>query len=125
MTRAEKWMLYLFLAPSLLMLLTFTIAPALWSTCFSFTDIALTGLKAMNFNFVGLQQYGGLFRDPDFFHSVGLTLGFAVSTIVGQFSLGLMAALLLSRSRLRGQNLLLAAIVLPMVIPTIVQAPMC
>jgi multiple sugar transport system permease protein len=124
MTRAEKWMLYLFLAPSLLMLLTFTIAPALWATYVSFTDLALTGPKAMNFNFVGLQQYGRLFRDPDFFHSVGLTFGFAAGTIVGQFSLGLMAALLLSRRRLRGQNLLLADIVLPMVIPAIVQALM-
>lgn len=122
MTRIQSKTLFLFLAPALFMILLFTILPALWAIYVSFTDLALSGPKAMNFKFIGLGNYIKLFGDDRFHHSLWLSLEYTFYTNLGQFILGLSAALVLNRRKLRGQNFLLAVIVLPMVIPGITQA---
>ena len=122
MSRHHNNSLFLFLLPALLILFVFTLLPALWATYISFTDLALTGPKALNYGFIGLRNYVELFADRDFHHSLWLSIQYTVFTNLGQFVLGLSAALILSRRKLRGQNVLLAVIVLPMVIPGITQA---
>jgi multiple sugar transport system permease protein len=112
----------MFLAPALLLLLVFYILPTLWAIRISFTDLALVGPKAMNYGFVGLKQFRRLFTDADFYQAFGRSLLYSAGTIAGQFTIGMTAALLLSRRKLRGQGFLLAVIVLPMVIPPIIQA---
>lgn len=104
------------------MIFIFTVLPALWAIYVSFTDLALAGPKAMNYTFIGLRNYTKLFADEDFHHSIWISLLYTLYTNVGQFTLGLIAALILNRRKLRGQNFLLAVIVLPMVIPGITQA---
>jgi multiple sugar transport system permease protein len=120
--RTDKALTYLFLVPALLMLLVFTVLPALWATYVSFTDLALTGPKALNYQWVGLKNYLRLFSSRDFHHSLLLSFEYTALTNIGQFILGLTAALILNRRRLWGQGLLLAVIALPMVIPGITQA---
>jgi len=122
MTRIQNRTLLLFLTPALLMIFIFTVLPALWAIYVSFTDLALAGPKAMNYTFIGLRNYTKLFADEDFHHSIWLSLLYTLYTNVGQFTLGLIAALILNRRKLWGQNFLLAVIVLPMVIPGITQA---
>ena len=122
MSRLHNNSLFLFLLPALLILFVFTLLPALWATYISFTDLALTGPKALNYGFIGLRNYVELFADRDFHHSLWLSIQYKVYTNLGQIVLGLSAALILSRRKLRGQNVLLAVIVLPMVIPGITQA---
>jgi len=122
MTRIQNRTLLLFLTPALLMIFIFTVLPALWAIYVSFTDLALAGPKAMNYTFIGLRNYTKLFADEDFHHSIWISLLYTLYTNVGQFTLGLIAALILNRRKLRGQNFLLAVIVLPMVIPGITQA---
>jgi len=122
MNRLQNKTLFLFLAPALFMILLFTILPALWAIYVSFTDLALSGPKAMNFKFIGLGNYAKLLGDVRFHHSLWLSLEYTFYTNLGQFILGLSAALILNRRKLRGQNFLLAVIVLPMVIPGITQA---
>jgi len=122
MLHAQNRLLLLFLLPALVMLLIFTAAPSLWAIYISFTDLALAGPKAMNYTFVGLKNYIKLFNDTNFHHSVWLSIQYTVFSNIGQFSLGLIAALILNRRKLRGQGFLLAIIVLPMVIPGITQA---
>lgn len=122
MIRTQNRLLLLFLAPALLMILIFTVLPGVWAIYVSFTDLALAGPKALDYTFIGLRNYFKLFSDTRFFHSIWLTLEYTFFTNVGQFTIGLVAALILNRRKLRGQNLLLAIIVLPMVIPGITQA---
>ncbi|MEZ4868597.1 MAG: sugar ABC transporter permease [Caldilineaceae bacterium] len=114
--------LLLFLAPALLMLLVFTVLPSLWAVYVSFTDLALAGPKALDYTFIGLKNYGKLLADRNFHHSLLLTIEYTIFTNIGQFTLGLIAALILNRRKVWGQNFLLAVIVLPMVIPGITQA---
>lgn len=122
MTRLSNRSLFLFLSPALLMLTLFTLLPAIWAVYVSFTDLALAGPKALNYSFIGLRNYVKLFNDPNFHHAILLSVEYTVLTNIGQFIIGLTAALILSRRRLRGQGFLLAVIVLPMVIPGIMQA---
>jgi len=122
MLHAQNRLLLLFLLPALVMLLIFTAAPSLWAIYISFTDLALAGPKAMDYTLVGLKNYVKLFNDSDFHHSVWLSIQYTVFSNIGQFTLGLIAALILNRRKLRGQGFLLAVIVLPMVIPGITQA---
>jgi multiple sugar transport system permease protein len=122
MARIQNRTFLLFLSPALLMILVFTVLPALWAVYVSFTDLALAGPKALNYGFIGLRNYVKLFADRNFHNSIALSLQYTLYTNLGQFSLGLLAALILNRRKLRGQNFLLAVIVLPMVIPGITQA---
>jgi multiple sugar transport system permease protein len=122
MLHRQNRLLFLFLIPALAMLLIFTVAPALWAVYVSFTDLALAGPKALDYTFVGLKNYFRLFADSRFHHSVVLSIQYTIFTNLGQFTLGLIAALILNRRKLRWQGLLLAVIVLPMVIPGITQA---
>jgi multiple sugar transport system permease protein len=121
-TRIQNRTLFLFLLPALGMILLFTLLPAVWAIYVSFTDLALSGPKAMNFKFIGLENYVKLLADEKFHHALWLSLEYTFYTNLGQFILGLAAALILNRRKLRGQNFLLAVIVLPMVIPGITQA---
>ena len=122
MARVQNKTLLLFLTPALLMLFVFTVLPSLWAIYISFTDLALAGPKALDYTFTGLKNYIKLFSDKDFHHSLSLSIQYTIYTNIGQFSLGLIAALILHRRKLWGQAVLLAVIVLPMVIPGITQA---
>jgi multiple sugar transport system permease protein len=90
------------LAPALLLLLIFFAGPMLWSVYTAFTDTALTGSSEVNF--VGAENFTRLLHDPQFLHSLVLTLVFVVgSAVIGQNTLGLLIALLLrGRSRVAG-----------------------
>ena len=120
--RYEKLILYGFLVPALVLLIAFYVFPSIWAVRTSFTNLALTGANALNPRYVGLRQFQKLFSDPEFFNALGRTFIYAGGTIVGQFVIGMIAALLMSRRRLFGQGILLAAVVLPMVIPSLIQA---
>jgi multiple sugar transport system permease protein len=120
--RTDRIMLLGFILPALILLSIFYVFPAIWAVRISFTDLALTGAKALNYGFVGLKQYQKLFANPDFYNALGRTLVFTVGTCAGQFTIGMIAALLLSRKRLFGQGFLMAAIVLPLVVPSLIQA---
>jgi multiple sugar transport system permease protein len=122
MTRTWNRVLPLFLAPSLLMILVFTFGPALWALYVSFTNLALAGPNALNYKFIGLTNFIRLFQDEDFYHSLTLTLLYTLYTNVGQFIIGMSAALLLSRRTFKGRTFLLAVIILPLVIPGLIQA---
>ena len=122
MTHTQNRILMLFLAPALLMIFIFTVIPSLWAIYVSFTDLALAGPKALDYTFVGLKNYIKLFNDRNFHHSLSLSIQYTIYTNIGQFTLGLIAALILNRRKLWGQGVLLAIIVLPMVIPGIMQA---
>ncbi len=122
MTHVQNRRLMLFLMPALLMLFVFTVIPSVWAIYVSFTDLALAGPKALDYTFVGLKNYVKLFSDRNFHHSLWLSIQYTIYTNIGQFTLGLIAALILNRRKLWGQGVLLAVIVLPMVIPGITQA---
>ncbi|SED67448.1 carbohydrate ABC transporter permease [Jiangella alba] len=113
----------LLLGPSVLLILVFVVAPAVYGLYLSLTNTQLTGFAARDPQFVGLDNFRSLLGSDDFLTSLGRTGQFVLfSAIIGQTVLGMLAALLLRRTWLRGKGLFGAAILLPMVVPEVVAA---
>jgi multiple sugar transport system permease protein len=84
---------------------------------------SLNGVDATSHHFIGFANYRELLSDPDFRDSVVRTGWFVLaSAIVGQFVLGLGAALALARRDIRGRGAFGAAIILPLAVPETVAA---
>ncbi|MDR7494999.1 MAG: sugar ABC transporter permease [Armatimonadota bacterium] len=97
--------------------------PALWAVYQSLTNAALAGVEAIHPKFIGLQNYVTLLRDPGFRNSLSVSLKFLIwSALVGQFLLGMTAAVALRRNDLKMRDLFGAIILLPLAVPEIVVA---
>ncbi len=109
------------LAPGLALVAIFVVAPVAYALYLSLTNKTLVGFAARNTKFVGLDNYRNLLSSGDFLQSLSRTGEFIFfSAIVGQFLLGLLAALLLTRTRVKLKGLYGGAILLPMVVPEVV-----
>lgn len=103
------------------LILLFVVAPVGYAVWLSLTNKTLIGFEAQTPRFVGLDNYRQLLTSADFLQSMGRTGQFIFfSAIVGQFLLGMLAAVLLTKSSIRGTGLFGAAILLPMVVPEVV-----
>jgi len=112
-----------FLAPSLVLLALFVVGPVIWAIVVSFTNQRLTGIEAVAPRVVGVGNYTRLLADDDFWQALGRSAVFVVASgLVGQFVLGLVAALSLARSDVRGKGAFSAFILLPLVVPESVAA---
>jgi multiple sugar transport system permease protein len=112
-----------FLAPALVLLGLFVVGPVAWAVAASLTDQRLTGVEALDPQFVGIGNYARLVRDEDFWEALQRSVLFVVASgLIGQFVLGLAASLSLARSDIRGKGAFGAAILLPLVVPESVAA---
>lgn len=109
------------LGPAMALVLLFVVVPVVYAIWLSLTNKTLVGFGAQTPEFVGLRNYSRLLSSSDFLSSMGRTAQFIFfSAIVGQFVLGMLAALLLSKSTLRAKGMFGGAILLPMVVPEVV-----
>src|SRR4051794_22131854 len=120
--RRIKWG-YFFLMPWLIGFVFFQILPIVATVFLSFTNYNATKEFAIgNFNFVGLNNYGRLFSDPDLIRSLGVTLRFAVIAVPIGLVVPLMFALLVNSRHLLGANLFRTLLYLPTIIPVVAGA---
>lgn len=106
------------LAPSLILLGVFVVAPAITAIAVSFTDWRLTGPGANDPQVVGLANYARLVNSAAFSAALGRSMIFVFfSAILGQFAFGLLSALLLARRDVKLKGLWGAAILMPLVVP--------
>ena len=111
------------LVPAVTMLLVFLAFPIIWSLYSSFTNIALTGSRAANPEFIGLGNYERLLQDPVFPKSVWLTVVFVLfSAILGQNILGLFLALVMRRASRAVSTLTSTVVIVAWILPEIVAA---
>ncbi len=66
----------------------FFIIPIIMTIYYSFTNLALTGANAKNYQFIGLLNYKTMFTDPRMWASVLHTLVFLIGSLLGQTILG-------------------------------------
>lgn len=111
------------LLPAVILLLAFLAGPIVYALYGSLTNSALTGSKAANPDFIGLQNYVSLFTSEDFWHSVWLTVLFVLaSAVVGQNVLGMILALLMRVSPKGVATFVGGVVVTVWVLPEIVAA---
>jgi multiple sugar transport system permease protein len=88
----------------------------------SFTDARLTGRQSV-VKWVGLENFGYVFTDPAFAAAFLRTLHFTLLSVGAEIVLGVLVALLLNREFV-GRTVVRALLVLPLALPTIVNAIM-
>ena len=88
----------------------------------AFTDARLTGRQSL-VKWVGLENFDYVFTDPNFGAAFLRTLHFTFLSVAAEILLGVLVALLLNR-RFVGRAIVRALLVLPLALPTIVNAIM-
>jgi trehalose/maltose transport system permease protein len=111
----------LLLVPSLAVVAFVAMYPLGKTVYQSFTDEEFLGLEPVQW--VGLQNYKDLWHDTIFRDSVWVTIKFTVITVLFEFVLGLIIALVVNSS-FKGRGLMRAVMLVPWAIPTVVAAQM-
>lgn len=111
---------YLYLLPSLLILVVFLLFPLIWNIYVSIHNVSiLTILK--DWDFVGLKNYIDLLTEPKFYESLKLTLFFAGGSVLAQFTIGLVLSILLNQ-KIQGTNIFRMLLIIPWSISTVITA---
>ena len=112
----EKYLRYLFLGPTMLILVGVAIFPLVYSLRTSLTDFTI-GLPQVRF--VGLANFGHVFADSFFWNGLRLTAMFVAVTTSVSFGLGFAIAWWLQRE-FRFRSIVRTVVLSPMAIPPVV-----
>ena len=134
LTRERTRSAWIFLAPTLLVLVLVAGWPLGRTIWFSFTDATLENIGESSYNMVGLQNYFGKygvfnleavegFWQTDWGMAIRNTFKFAIVSVVIETLLGVVFALVLN-ANFKGRSFVRAAVLVPWAIPTIVSAKM-
>jgi multiple sugar transport system permease protein len=115
----QAWAL---LAPMLVIMAIVTGYPLVNTVKLAFTDARLTGRQSL-VKWVGLENFAYALTDPDFGAAFLRTLHFTFLSVAAEILLGVLVALLLNRQFV-GRAIVRALLVLPLALPTIVNAIM-
>jgi trehalose/maltose transport system permease protein len=121
LSRSRARTAWVLLAPTIIVTLLVAAYPLYRTIYFSLTDASY--LRPNQEQFIGFNNYIALFADQTWWTSVKNTLVFGVSSVLLEFVLGLMVALIL-HSQFRGRGMVRAAILIPWAIPTVVSSQM-
>ena len=109
---------YLFLLPGIIILFLFLFFPLLWNIYISLHNVSiLTIIK--EWEFVGFENFNNIFADPNFFNSLKVTLVFVIGTVLLQFGIGLLIALLLNQ-QIRASGLFRTLFIIPWTVSTVI-----
>ena len=109
--RAIAW---IFVAPTIFLLLAVNIFPLIWTVRLSFTDFRVNR-PGREVEWVGLQNYERILSDPDIWATMQATAHFLIWTIVLQVLIGFALAFLINK-KFRGNDLWTTIIVFPMML---------
>jgi multiple sugar transport system permease protein len=112
---AKKARPYLILSPAFLLTIGILI-PFGMAIYYSFTDYSF---KYADYSLVGFENYVSMFKDPTFWHSVGVTLTYAILATGIQTVLGIIIALMLNRENLISRSLRIV-LIFPLVIAPVI-----
>jgi trehalose/maltose transport system permease protein len=121
LVRSQTRTAWLLLLPTLLVVAAVAMVPLIETIYLSFTDDRLA--DASPANWIGLENYQRLIDDGRFRHAVGVTIRFTILTVVAEFVLGMIIALVVN-SNFKGRGMMRAAMLVPWAIPTVVSARM-
>ncbi|MDH3693270.1 MAG: sugar ABC transporter permease [Gammaproteobacteria bacterium] len=108
--RAIAW---IFVAPSVFLLLAVNIFPLIWTINLSFTNFKAN--RSRDVDYIGLRNYERILTDSDIWLNMQVTAHFLFWTILFQVLIGFALAYLINK-KFRGNNLWTTIIVLPMML---------
>jgi len=114
----KKFEPYLFLLPAIIILFLFLFFPLLWNIYISLHDVSILTI-IRDWEFVGFENFNNIFEDPNFFNSLKVTLVFVFGTVLLQFGIGLLIALLLNQ-QIRASGLFRTLFIIPWTVSTVI-----
>ncbi len=118
MTKNDRWLVWLFLAPAVVLVAVLMYYPMLGTVIESFYSTSFINPDP---KFVGLEVYRRIFSQQEFGQIVVNSLLWTMGVVLLQNVLGFFSALLLNQ-HLPGQGLMRALVLLPWVLPGVVAA---
>lgn len=111
---SDKSIAWLFIAPTIVLLLAINIFPLIWTIYLSLTNYRANRPNA-ELKFVGTEHYEKILTNPDIWAAMQSTAHFVVWTIVFQTVIGFTLAWLVDR-KFRGHGFWTTIILLPMML---------
>ncbi|MDB2618982.1 sugar ABC transporter permease [Litoricolaceae bacterium] len=111
---SDKKLAWLFVSPTIILLLAINIFPLIWTIYLSFTDYRVNRPNR-DVKWVDLRNYERILTDSDIWQTMQATAHFLVSTLALQVLLGFTLAFLINK-KFKGNDLLTTLIVLPMML---------
>ena len=111
---SDRVIAWIFIAPTIALLLAINIFPLVWTIRLSFTNMRVNRPNEA-IKFVGLQNYVRILTDEDIWHTMQATAHFVFWTLFFQVLIGFTLAWLINR-KFHGNDLWTTVIVLPMML---------
>jgi len=111
---SDRTIAWIFVAPSIFLLLAVNIFPLIWTIRLSFTNFRVNRINA-DVKWVGLRNYERILTDPDIWQTMQATAHFLIWTIFFQVLIGFTLAYLINK-KFRGNDMWTTIIVLPMML---------
>lgn len=111
---SDRMIAWIFIAPTIIILLAINIFPLIWTIYLSFTNYRVNRPNK-DVEFVGLRNYERILSDTDIWISMQATAHFLIWTIVLQVLIGFFLAYLINK-KFKGNDLWTTIIVLPMML---------
>ena len=111
---SDKAIAWIFVSPTLFLLLAVNIFPLIWTIYLSFTNYRVNRPNR-EVVWVGLKNYQRILNDSDIWNTMQATAHFLTWTIILQVLIGLMLALLINK-KFKGNDLWTTIIVFPMML---------
>ncbi len=110
---SDRTVAWIFIAPTVLLLLAVNIFPLIWTVWLSLTNYRAN--RNQPAEWIGIRNYQRILTDPDIWNSMQVTAHFVVWTLIFQVLIGFGLAYLLNK-KFRGNDLWTTIIVLPMML---------
>jgi multiple sugar transport system permease protein len=110
---------YLYTLPAVLLIAAIMLVPLVIGLSYAFRDITL--LDPMSGDFVGFDHFREVYADASFWNALENTVTWTGASVILQFSLGLVLALLLARP-FKGRALVQLLVFLPWAVPSFLSA---
>ena len=111
---SDRSITWLFVTPTIALLLAINIFPLIWMIRLSFTSLNLS-MSYLPLRFVGLDNYADVLSDEDVWIRLQTTAQFVISTVVLEVIVGFGLALLINR-QFRSHSFWTTIILLPMML---------
>lgn len=111
---SDRALAWIFVSPTIFLLLAVNIFPLIWTIRLSFTDYRVNRPNR-EAEWVGLENYQRILSDPDVWATMQATAHFLIWTILLQVLIGFALAFLINK-KFRGNDLWTTVIVLPMML---------
>src|ERR1700758_3582959 len=111
---SDRTVAWLFIAPTIALLLAINIFPLIWMIRLSFTSLNLS-MSYLPLRFVGLDNFSDILTDEDVWLRLQTTASFVICSVALQVVVGFGLALLINR-RFRGHSFWTTMILLPMML---------